>query len=344
MNRRADASCFGLDFQANAAILLTLENMRTLDYVRLESDEEDISIRLNNGNFILAQAKSVQKASQDFKNVRRNLESALKTLSEGEKKVSEKGASVEKLILITNSMNPLNEELSRGAFLGGGKRDYADLPPSAQKIIEDFLSKITEPLNANSFRIQVFSFETDMEDERYKVVLDKIRDFTSSMRLHSLEPARLMKIWQRDFFVNASKHDSYIMLKKKDVIWPILVIITDIDGIQESMEDALDMDQGEYEEVIYHYRDLINVQCERFRSFTRVITDYSLFEKENKSRPSERIKNFINQKWASYLDDFSPGSIEIEIREKLVKIILYTILQRRYQIQRVKTQVNLTVD
>ena len=180
MNRRADASCFGLDFQANAAILLTLENMRILDYVRLESDE-------------------------------------------------------------------------------------------------DFLSKITEPLNANSFRIQVFSFETDMEDERYKVVLDKIRDFTSSMRLHSLEPARLMKIWQRDFFVNASKHDSYIMLKKKDVIWPILVIITDIDGIQESMEDALDMDQGEYEEVIYHYRDLINVQCERFRSFTRVITDYSFF-------------------------------------------------------------------
>ena len=215
MNRRADASYFGFDFQANAAILLTLENMRTFDYVRLESDEEDISIRLNNGKFILAQAKSVQKASYDFKNVRKNLEKALKTLSEGEKMIVAQGDSIEKLIFITNSMNPLNEQLSQGAFLGGaGKRDFADLPPSAQEIIEGFLSKIDEPLDTNSFRIQVFSFETDMEDERYKVVLDKIRDFIASIQLSSLDPARLMKIWQRDFCVNASKHDSHINLKK----------------------------------------------------------------------------------------------------------------------------------
>ena len=287
---------------------------------------------------------SIKNASYDFKNVRRNLNSALKTLSEGQKKAFENGASVEKLILITNSMNPLNEKLSQAAFLGGGKRDYTNLPPSAQKIINDYLSKLAEPLDVSLFRIQVFSFETDIEDERYKVVLDKIRDFIANMQLIPFDPNRLMKIWQRDFFANSSKHNPHITLKKKDIIWPILVIITDIKSIQDNMEDTLDMDRGEYEEVIQRYYGLINYQCERFRSFARVISDYSLFEKETSLRRTEKIKGFINQKWTSYVDDFSPCSIEAEIREKLIKIILYTILQRRYQIQRVKTEVNLPID
>ena len=43
-NRRADAGLFGFDFQVNAAIVLMLENIKELQSLRLESENEDIDI------------------------------------------------------------------------------------------------------------------------------------------------------------------------------------------------------------------------------------------------------------------------------------------------------------
>lgn len=106
-DRRANAVLFGFDFQVNAAIVLMLENIKELQYLRLESENEDIDIELYSGNHILAQAKAIVNSSTDFTNVRSNLKKALESLSEGTKKVK-----TEKLILITNSPNPLNEEAS----------------------------------------------------------------------------------------------------------------------------------------------------------------------------------------------------------------------------------------
>ncbi len=114
MSRRADAVSFGLDFQVNAAIILMIENMKEMEYIRLESDEEDISIKLNSGKYILAQAKSHIHGSYDFQNVRKDLKKSLTTLSEGANKVVP-----EKLILVTNSANPLKDD-SQTAFIGGG--------------------------------------------------------------------------------------------------------------------------------------------------------------------------------------------------------------------------------
>ena len=57
-NRTATSVLFGFDFQANAAIVLMLENIKDMSSIRLEGSE-DIEINLNNGSSILAQAKSV---------------------------------------------------------------------------------------------------------------------------------------------------------------------------------------------------------------------------------------------------------------------------------------------
>ena len=43
-NRNASASAFGWDFQANAAILLMLENIQEAEMVRVEGKDEDIEI------------------------------------------------------------------------------------------------------------------------------------------------------------------------------------------------------------------------------------------------------------------------------------------------------------
>ena len=76
-NRRAHAVLFGFDFQRNAAIVLMLENIKELHSVRLEGNEEDIELTLENGQKILAQAKAVEKSSYDFSHVRENLKNAL---------------------------------------------------------------------------------------------------------------------------------------------------------------------------------------------------------------------------------------------------------------------------
>ena len=57
-DRRAHAVLFGFDFQVNAAIVLMLENIRELKSLRLEGNEEDIELTLEDNRKILAQAKS----------------------------------------------------------------------------------------------------------------------------------------------------------------------------------------------------------------------------------------------------------------------------------------------
>ena len=65
-NRRANAVLFGFDFQRNAAIVLMLENIKDLRSVRLEGNEEDIELTLENGRKILAQAKAMNYAPKFF--------------------------------------------------------------------------------------------------------------------------------------------------------------------------------------------------------------------------------------------------------------------------------------
>ena len=57
-----------------------VENMAEMNFVKIEG-EEDIEITLNDGTSILAQAKSVVKASTDFDNVRAKAKAAMKSLS-----------------------------------------------------------------------------------------------------------------------------------------------------------------------------------------------------------------------------------------------------------------------
>ena len=177
-DRRANAVLFGFDFQVNAAIVLMLENIKELQSLRLESENEDIDIELYSGNHILAQAKAIVNSSTDFTNVRSNLKKALESLSEGTKKVK-----TEKLILITNSPNPLNEEASRSIFWGPTRRGFSTLPESSQKIISGYLSQIDQPLDTDQFVIQVIPFETDDEVERYKAVSKTIDDFIGELKL-----------------------------------------------------------------------------------------------------------------------------------------------------------------
>lgn len=46
VNRRADPVMFGFDFQINAAIVLMLKNIKSLETIRIEGNYEDIELQL----------------------------------------------------------------------------------------------------------------------------------------------------------------------------------------------------------------------------------------------------------------------------------------------------------
>ena len=225
-NRRANAVLFGFDFQRNAAIVLMLENIRELRSVRLEGNEEDIELTLENGRKILAQAKAVEKSSSDFSHVRENLKKALISLSEGSQKTD-----TQQLIFITNSPNPFNDADSRSVFSGlPTRRSFSNLPPSAQQIVQKYLGDIDNPLDLQKFTVQVFPFETDDEMERYKAVTQAVNDFIGSLNANVTYGLGkwLLQVWHDDIFINGTKRDASILLDKKDIIWPIIVYETDI--------------------------------------------------------------------------------------------------------------------
>lgn len=278
-NRRANAVLFGFDFQRNAAIVLMLENIKELRSVRLEGNEEDIELTLENGRKILAQAKAVEKSSSDFSHVRENLKKALISLSEGSQK-----ADTQQLIFITNSPNPFNDTDSRSVFSGlPTRRSFSNLPPSAQQIVQKYLGDIDNPLDLQKFTVQVFPFETDDETERYKAVTQAVNDFIGSLNANVTYGLGkwLLQVWHDDIFINGTKGDASILLDKKDIIWPIIVYETDINRCDDNFFNQFDI--GVYDEVVRLYGSTIDSCCERVEFFTKILYDYTQFPSTKKA-------------------------------------------------------------
>lgn len=314
-SRRAHAVLFGFDFQVNAAIVLMLENIRELRSLRMEGNHEDIELTLDNNRKILAQAKAVERSSSDFSHVRENLKKSLISLSEGAQKTD-----AQQLILITNSPNPFNDAGSRSIFAGlPTRRAFSTLPPSAQKIIQKYVDDIDNPLDLQQFTVQVFPFETDDETERYKAVMQVINDFIGSLHANVSYGLgkQLFEVWHDDIFINGTKKDSGIQLDKKSIIWPILVLETDISRCDDSFLEQFDI--GVYDEVVRLYGKTIDSCCERIDFFTKILYDYTQFS--GSKRLMDKCQEFINGNWENYKEYFSVEGIDVETLEALTKIV-----------------------
>ena len=332
-SRRANAVMFGFDFQVNAAIVLMIENMEDLRTLRLEGNFEDIELELDNDKYILAQAKAVEKSSSDFQNVRKNLKKSLVSLSEGSQKVD-----AQQLILITNSPNPLNEEASRSIFWGDAHRDFRSLPESSQKLIRGYLDKISQPLDTDKFMIQVLPFETDNDAERYKVVKRAVEDFIGDLNLNIPGLGKkLLSVWHEEVFKNGTKKDAAIQLKKKDIVWPLMVIATDVNYFDDSFGEIFDL--SAYDEIVRQYKEVIDSCCERCEFFIKVLCDYNAYQTTKK--PIEKCIDFVMNKWKDYLSEFELDEVDEEIQRGLVQIILYRIVRNRIVIQNIKKGVQL---
>lgn len=333
-SRNASASAFGWDFQVNAAIVLMLENITEVDSIRVEGESEDIELILQDGMKIYSQAKSVQNASSDFHNVKAKMNAAINSLADA----YEKGDS-KKLIYVTNSPNPFNDENTRNIFYGSSTRDYNTLPESCQHVIQSMIDKLTDKtIDVEQFVIRVIPFETADMNERYKVIKRFVDDFMYEVAPNILGVGNtVLRIWQNDLFHNATMPDTDICISKKEFVWSIIVVATEIE--KNGGEYLDDIDVGDYDEIVYTYRNIINSCTERFEFATRVITDYNEFYFVGNQR--QKAQAFIEGRWMTFVDEFASNSIDCGIKEQLIKIILFNILKQKRVISEIKKRVNL---
>lgn len=330
-NRTATSVLFGFDFQANAAIVLMLENIKDMTSIRLEG-AEDIEINLNDGSCVLAQAKAVVNSSTDFSNALSNLKKSITSLSEAEYK----SGLVKELIYITNTPNPLKEKQLNPIFYGVAQRDYCSLPEPLKDKINKIISKIEKPLDTSKFKIQILPFETDNDNERYKCVMDAIGDFIPKLGNISIAKDKLHGIWIKDIFRSGTKRTSDIKLTKKDIIWPLIVLVT-----QNENYDEDDFDDSEIYELSRSYEAIINTCSEKYEFVTKVLCAYNSFHKEAKQ--GERKQKFTETESCKFAYIFEGESVFLPstLQEKLLQIIVRNILNKRIQIDNIKNAVNL---
>lgn len=330
VDRTATSTLFGFDFQTNAAIVLMLDNIKDMSDIKMEG-YEDVEIRLSDGSSVLAQAKSAVNGSTDFSKALPNLKKAMESLSDAYSKCP----STKQLIYISNSANPLSIPSEKQIFLGvSSRRSYDSLPGKSKKRIDDILSSIKGPFDKSKLLIQTFYFETDDEKERNKYVVDYvIKDFITTIGINSVTPSELHKIWHYDIFKSGTKRDSRLKLTKNDVIWPVIVLATN----NMNFDDE-DLDDSETEEITRLYKDVINLCTEKYEFVTKVLYAYNVFYEGTKK---ERAGLFINSHYKDYLYLLDDVTMNDDIKECLIKIILRNVLNKRIQINRIKEATKL---
>lgn len=178
-DRNASPSAFGWDFQANAAILLMLENIREADKVRVEGADEDIEITLKDKTKIYSQVKSVIK-QDDFSNINEKLTAALETLN-----LDSQNGDGSLFTYTTNSPNPFNNQKTMWAFTGRTHLDFDELPDSCQKKVQNILAHMGySHLDTSLMDVHVIPFYGRDLKNRYKEILVARREMLAAEIAH----------------------------------------------------------------------------------------------------------------------------------------------------------------
>lgn len=259
-DRNASPSAFGWDFQANAAILLMLENIREADKVRVEGADEDIEITLKDKTKIYSQVKSVIK-QDDFSNINEKLTAALETLN-----LDSQNGDGSLFTYTTNSPNPFNNQKTMWAFTGRTHLYFDELPDSCQKKVQNILAdKGYSHLDTSLMDVRVIPFHGRDLKNRYKEIQACVGERLMELGIPSEGiSSEILHIWQRDFFQNATQPDTAVSIDKKQMIWPLIVLLVDQTAANDYKKD---FDDDECLEIERKYRAIINQQTMLYEFF-----------------------------------------------------------------------------
>lgn len=327
----ASASAFGWDFQTNAAILLMLENIQHAKSVKVEAQTEDIEITLDNNNIIYSQAKSLENINSTS-NLLSKLKEGIRTLNN-----AYNNGNAESLIYITNHSNPFNDKQSIQYFIGRTKLSYEDLTDKCKEKIIKIINKNHYTIDKSKLKIYVLPFHGTSRDNKDKAIKEAVAEFLEQLEINvSYTPKRMLEIWQRDFFNNATIPNSAIQIKKKDMMWALIAEACNFDNTDKYLEDC---DEAIIGEIEHKYNTIIDNTIEEFLFTNKVLNDFAYYN--NRLSWRERKEKFINEQYVNYLEEFNVGNIDEYTKICLIKVILNRIICNRIIIDKIKKGANI---
>ena len=332
-SRNATPSAFGWDFQFNAAIVIMLDTIRDADEVKVEGDTQDIEVFLDSGEKIYAQAKSCMDPA-DASNARRDLKSALTTLSEVTPIDQAKA-----LIFITNRIDPFNEVSTIRRFSGDYSQiNYADLPDICKQYIQSVCEEKDLTLAKEKFSVFTFDFSGD-EPNRYRIVKQRIVEFLESLgELYTGLAQKTLDRWQGMFGKNASQTDRSRRISKKNMIWPIIVWMC-AKGSHDWLEDY---DEATCMEIRLNYDKVINEVSESFEFVAKVMSEYATYQVQHKNLKQRDVtRNFISEKSMIFRDEFDLEGLDDVIVKAVMALTVEKVLRERFAIAKIKEAVKL---
>lgn len=326
---------FGFEFQYNAAIYIMLQLKDVAKSVRVEGKTQDIEIYLKDNQVVFGQAKAVVE-SNDYRNLNDKLESALEGLDKAT--ISN---NVISSIYITNSPNPFNNQKLINEFLDVKRLDYKNLPDFCKEKIQKIVKKkkLTH-LNLSTLKVWTLPFFGDDDDNRYATILRLVGDFLVEIEAPESLRTKLLDAWKLTFSQNSSKKDMRIVIKKEDMIWPLIVLVIENSRHQNIVEFE-QYDPGIVKTVEERFATFISDRTNRFEFTTKVITSFDEYCLQANSTNRETYEKFINNEWEMFIDEFWGVITDSEIEKVLIQVIIRNILFNRNQIRTIKRNTSL---
>lgn len=332
-NRNASHVAFGWQFQINAGIVIMLDYIREAEAVKIEGNKEDVEVILKSGAKVFAQAKGTTSPDKS-NNALRDLKKALETLGE-----ASKTRSVKRLIFVTNRTDPLNDVSTLRRFSNPYSLvPYQQLPKVWQNRIKDICVQKDIDLPTELFSILALEFPNNGES-CYETIQERVSTFLVGIDGNFQGFAKkMLEKWQQQFWQNAAQKDCHKVIKKKDMIWPLIVLFC------EDVDDPLldDFDSADSEEIEERFSDIISDHSERFELVTKIMSEYDKFQKAHLDKVRAVVENlFVEEKETSFSDEFALDNEEAPIADVVRKITIRKILRQRRRIDKVKEAVNL---
>lgn len=350
----ASASAFGWQFQVDAAIFLFLYYIDEVEEIVVEGKYQDIELYCKNNRHIYAQAKSVQNGSLD--NRGKKLEDAIISLA----KTSADSSKGDELLYISNYEAPIKRKdifENKVVRLRNVIAEREEFQKQVERIVNKLKALIAKEKSSKKVKYQellsrVSAIDIDdfmvatvypyVNGERPQDIFCEIENkineiLTVKFDIQSIYlqkfVRKILSEWHQTFLVDATipLDKKQKRMKKEELLWQIVVILSDADFEIGNMFDVeLDSDLIDEYEMYYAQKSYYH---ERFSFFNKLMDDYKIYQKNNKGKTKD---DFVREHWRDYSSEYSEFAEYKELaREYLIKKSLGRLINHKNNIQKI---------
>ena len=327
MNDNANAVQNGFYFQEVAAVSLLLDHLDDFEKIKNESDVHDIVIVLQNGSYVLAQAKS--SFDEESKNATTYLKMGLKSLEN-----SFSTSSDTELVYITNIKKMFGAKTLTEDFASGYTVNYNQLSQMNQNLVDKYIS---DSFDVNHLSFQFLYFAGDDELKLSKIKIKMKNAFQEREGLKTLNVSFVLDTWLRYLKQNATNMDRSSFYDRKKMTWGMLV--RRLDYVDD---DICSDSEQDYSDINYEYGFLIDSLSCRFDITSRIISDYYNNRGQYYGKPDyDAYHLFANDYYESYLDILEEIDRPIIFKKRVLMILIQIVLRRRKLIDSVTKEMRI---